>query len=201
MDKQYKPLSELKEYESNARDIDQESYGRLKDQLSLKGQFAPLLVMPDGTVLSGNMRLKAMRELGIEQAWIVTVDFIQKEDGLFRAVFESVEQVEPYATKEDGMLSWSLAHNADYGHYDFDKFANIKDNFGLDWNTFAVNFDTPNTIQELINNIAPENPGEQKYKYSVLVEVDSEERQKALYYELSNQSYNAKIKTTLSKKK
>lgn len=38
-----------------------------------KEQYKPLLITEDGTVLDGNMRLRAYRELGFKDIWVSVV--------------------------------------------------------------------------------------------------------------------------------
>lgn len=59
-------ISELKNWDKNPRGIKKDDFERLKKQIQKLGQYKPLLITEDGTVLGGNMRLKAYKELGIE---------------------------------------------------------------------------------------------------------------------------------------
>lgn len=155
MDKQLKNINELHEWDKNPRNINEGNFQKLKDQLELKGQYKPLLIMPDGTVLGGNMRLKAMRQIGMEQVWVTIIDFIER-DGLWRAVLDGQEQKETYRTKEDGMMAYSLSDNDRAGYYDADIMANIMPQFNLDWNQYSIDFQTPVSIQQMLENVAPE---------------------------------------------
>src|SRR3990167_5181898 len=72
--KTYAPLSELKPWEKNPRGIKKDDFERLKRQITQLGQYKPLIVTKDGTVLGGNMRIRAYTELGIEEVWVSVVD-------------------------------------------------------------------------------------------------------------------------------
>lgn len=64
-------LSELHEAPNNPRDISDERLADLKYAVEkVPGLLTarPLIVEPDGTVIAGNMRLRAMRELGWTEA-------------------------------------------------------------------------------------------------------------------------------------
>lgn len=63
-------IGDLKGWDKNPRDILPEDLERLKKQIMKLGQYKPLLVTPDGIVIGGNMRLKAYRDLGINQLWV-----------------------------------------------------------------------------------------------------------------------------------
>lgn len=60
----------LKYWDANPRGISSENLEELKESIKKYGQFLPLSVMEDGTVLSGNMRLRAMKEIGVKEVWI-----------------------------------------------------------------------------------------------------------------------------------
>ncbi len=59
--------SELKPYKKNPRIITEDELTELKDQIQESGFHAALTIDADGVVLSGNQRLKALIELGIEE--------------------------------------------------------------------------------------------------------------------------------------
>ena len=69
-------VSELKYWEKNPRDIKPEDYEKLKRQIAdLNGgkPFKPLLINQDNIVLGGNMRLKAFRDMGIDEVEVSIV--------------------------------------------------------------------------------------------------------------------------------
>ena len=57
-------ISELKNWESNPRTISEESYKELKESINDLGNFEPLVINVDGTVLAGNQRLRIHKEQG-----------------------------------------------------------------------------------------------------------------------------------------
>lgn len=90
------PITELKIWEDNPRDIEPDNLQALKERLTLKGQYKPLLINQNNIVLGGNMRLRAMRELD----WKAPVDVIKVE------------------TKDEGEMLWfALVDNEQAGHY------------------------------------------------------------------------------------
>lgn len=68
--KTYAKIADLKPWEKNPRDITQDKYENLKWQIEKHGLLNPLKVEPDGNVLGGNMRIKALTELGIDEIWV-----------------------------------------------------------------------------------------------------------------------------------
>ena len=67
-------ISRLRNWDKNPRGIKKADMDRLKRQLSKHDQFKPVLVTPDGEVLGGNMRLKAMQLLGVKEVWVSVVE-------------------------------------------------------------------------------------------------------------------------------
>jgi len=102
-----KKVSALKVWDKNPKNISKKGFDRLLDEMKL-GQHSTLLVMPDGTVLGGNQRLRAMKELGIEEAKCIEVDLnfyeletIQEQlDKLGLEEEEVVEDDPPEVSKE-----------------------------------------------------------------------------------------------------
>lgn len=68
-----KPITSLIAWDKNPRTIDATGLNRLKAQLKKLGQYKPLLINQDNIVLGGNMRLKAMLEMGVTEVWVTIV--------------------------------------------------------------------------------------------------------------------------------
>ena len=62
-----RPLSSLKEYERNPRKITRKGLANLKESLSRFGIAEPLAIQPDGTIIGGHGRRKALASLKIKQ--------------------------------------------------------------------------------------------------------------------------------------
>jgi DNA modification methylase len=103
MDYQTRPLSSLHTWEKNPRSIDKKDFQRLKDQITQLGIYKPLLITEDGTVLGGNMRLRAYQELGIIDVPVSVVE----------------------ADTEQKRLEYALSDNERAGNYDEEKLAEL----------------------------------------------------------------------------
>ncbi len=71
------PLAELHEWPRNPRRISKPRLEQLKRALEAEPHMLrarPLIALPDGTVVAGNQRLRAARELGWESLPVVVVD-------------------------------------------------------------------------------------------------------------------------------
>jgi site-specific DNA-methyltransferase (adenine-specific) len=96
-------ISELKNWESNPRVISEESYKELKESIGSLGNFEPLVINVDGTVLAGNQRLRVAKEKGDKE---VEVSVPERE-----LTEEEVKKI--------GIIS-----NRHSGEWDMDKLAN-----------------------------------------------------------------------------
>ena len=128
-EKTFKKLSELHEWEQNPRRLSPENFDRLKEQLKKLGQYKPLLITSDGTVIGGNMRLKALRDLGEKTAW--------------------VSLVEPKDEQEK--LEYALSDNDRIGSYDESALASLlKDNPEIDLGTYRIDLGEAMDLNELL---------------------------------------------------
>jgi len=83
MDLQRVKVSELRFYPGNPRRIDKETLERLKWSIQEFGVVEPLVINGKKQVIGGNQRLKALRELGIEEVDCIQVDLpVEKEKAL-----------------------------------------------------------------------------------------------------------------------
>lgn len=117
-------LEKLIPWADNPRDAEQSDLERLRKQLEDKGQYKPLLVAEDGTVLGGNMRLRVMQEMNVDKVWV------------------SVVKAEDAKTK----LEYALSDNDRIGYYVQDKLNElIADAPDIDLDVFKVDlgFTTP----------------------------------------------------------
>lgn len=125
----YAAVDDLSHWEENPRDADESDIDRVKGHLEELGQFKPLLIISDGTVIGGNQRLRAMRELGTESAW---VSLIEPED-------------------EAQLLEYAMADNDRAGHYDERGLGDLLTKYDIDVARFKVDFYKP---QDLAQNMA-----------------------------------------------
>lgn len=66
-------LSDLHVWDKNPRGIKEERFKELKERINRHGQIKPMLVEPDGNTVGGNMRLRAFKELGVNEVWVSVV--------------------------------------------------------------------------------------------------------------------------------
>ncbi len=202
MEVTYRAIGELRPWDSNPRDIKQDDLERLKNQLQLLGQYKPLLVTPEGTVLGGNMRYRALMELGVDRVWVSTVDFRQDtETQLWKAVVNGEEQVNRFTTKEQALMEYALSDNDRAGFYRTDMLGDITGNLDIDWTQYAVDLEPPMTIDEVMKSIAPEPSEDPNMVYQVVVTCASPDDQSSLITEMASTGRQVKAKTMAAKKR
>jgi len=96
-------ISELKNWEDNPRTISKEAYQELKESIDDLGNFEPLVVNVDGTVIAGNQRLRVHIENGDSE---VEVSVPERE------------------LTEEEIKKIGLISNRHSGEWDMDKLAN-----------------------------------------------------------------------------
>jgi len=123
-------LSELHNWDKNPRTITKEGLERLKKQITKLGQYKPLLITEDGTVLGGNMRLKAYQELGVNEVWVSVVD----------------------APTEGKKIEYALSDNDRVGKYEGDQLSDLIGNFPeVEWNDYAVDIKEPQLVSDIMD--------------------------------------------------
>lgn len=126
----YRDISTLHNWEHNPRSMTKDGLERLIKQIKKLGVYKPLLITEDGTVLGGNMRLQALRELGQKQVWVSVVK----------------------ADTEEEKIEYALSDNDRAGKYEADQLANLIGNFpDVEWDTFTVDLSDPMPISTLID--------------------------------------------------
>ena len=69
-------ISQVKLWDKNPRSCTKDDFARLKKQIQKFGVYKPLVVCKENgyyTVIGGNMRLRALQELGHKEVWISLV--------------------------------------------------------------------------------------------------------------------------------
>ena len=165
--KLYWDIDLLHEWDKNPRSISSEDFTRLKDQIKKLGEYKPLIITPTGTVLGGNMRLKAYRELGFKKVWVSIV----------------------HAETEAEKVRYALSDNDSAGTY----IALLSTD---DLNSYKVNMGEPIDLGELLKELEDKSEDDSmKYKsqFQVVVECESESEQQEAYEKLQELGYNCKV--------
>ena len=136
MNKDYRKLTELRNWDKNPRSIKKDKFEELKNRITKRGQIKPLIITPDGEVLGGNMRLRAMQELGIKEAWVSVVT----------------------PTSEADKIEIALTDNEEMGYYEDQALAELiaqyKDE--IDLSKYSVHLGQSQTLEEILKQFSPD---------------------------------------------
>lgn len=131
------PITKLKLWERNPRSIKGDRFNELKARLKRQGQIKPLLVTEDGTVIGGNMRLRAMQDLGWSDVWVSVTD----------------------AKTDKDIFDLALTDNEEFGYYEQEQVAELALELGLspiELKSYALTLGEPTTLDLVVNRFGPE---------------------------------------------
>lgn len=128
-------MDQLKNWEKNPRTITRERYQSLKQRIQDLGIYKNLIVDQEGTVIGGNMRFRALKELGAEEVWVAQVE----------------------CRNDRERLIYALSDNEEMGENDRDKLAELSLPFAdeLILKDFQVNLGKSTPIGELLDKYRP----------------------------------------------
>jgi ParB-like chromosome segregation protein Spo0J len=104
--KEFRTLNELTPWNDNPRTITREDFKRLKRQIQRLGIYKPLLITEDGTILGGNARYQAYKDLGYKEVWVSVVDAPTEAKKLEYALSDN----EQFSSYEEEDLADLLIH-------------------------------------------------------------------------------------------
>jgi len=127
----YARIDWLRLWPKNPRVIDDKNYKKLKKQIEELGIYKPLVITPDGEILGGNQRYKAIKELS-------------QKDERYKWVWVSI--VEAWTDEE--RLKYALSDNFSAGEYTREK---LKEVINAEQSSLFTNYDIEFTQKESIN--------------------------------------------------
>ena len=151
------PITQIKTNPNNPRVIKDNKFKKLVKsirELPEMGMVRPIVVNQDMIVLGGNMRLKAMQEVGLQVIPITIVDW-----------------------DEDKQRQFIIKDNVGYGEWDFDMLANEWDIAELnDWG-----LDLPNNLLKDIDDLGEEINTDSDTNWMINITCTDENQAKELY--------------------
>lgn len=148
-------INKLAPHPDNPRTITEDKLEKLKSSLEEfqdMTEVRPLVVNKQGQVLGGNMRLRAMIELGWKKAPVIEVDW-----------------------KEDKQREFMIKDNAGFGNWDYDELANNWDSQELnDWGV-DVWSDADLELDDFFEDDETESKEETKNPFSLLLTFSSKD--------------------------
>lgn len=141
-------VEDLKPWADNPRDVSKESLQRLTEQLKL-GTYKPILIQEDGTVLGGNMRLRAMKQVNMTEVWVSVIGF-REVQGEYESTLNGVPTGKTFKTIRDGIWSYALSDNDRSGFYVVDQIIKQSEGLNIDINQFTIDIKEPTPISDII---------------------------------------------------
>jgi ParB-like chromosome segregation protein Spo0J len=125
-------ISELKGWDRNPRTISEKAYTELINQIKELKPYKPLLINEDGVVLGGNMRLKAFKELGIDE----------------------IECSVVHAPDEPTMVKYALSDNDQKGKTELEQLIDIIGSYpDIDFKDYSVYTKDAQSLNEIIDSM------------------------------------------------
>jgi hypothetical protein len=158
-------ISELRPWTKNPRAIEKADYERLKKRCE-GAQFKPLLVMSDGTVLGGNMRLLAYNDLGKRQIWVSIIEFEHHNDKYCAYINGELDTIDNdprlFDSVEDGMLHYAITDNESFGKYMDQELAELVEPSHLDLKDYKIQLSGLTTLEDLKLSFGPDGSDSQE---------------------------------------
>lgn len=126
-------VDSLQPWDENPRTITDEEYIRLQEHIRRLGVYKPLLINQSGIVLGGNMRLRALKDLGIEEVMCSVVLTDNKHQ----------------------MIEYALSDNEQMGETDKEKLAELVTLNPVKVELFALKTGKLQKLQQVLDNVGP----------------------------------------------
>lgn len=135
-------IAQLQNWDENPRTITDKEFERLKEHIRHLGVYKPLLINQSNVVLGGNMRLRALKELGIDEVMCAVV----LTDNKFQ------------------MIEYALSDNDQMGQTDEQKVAELVTLNPIKSDIFAIASTKLKPIEQVLNKVSPTERPEAKYQ-------------------------------------
>lgn len=138
---EYRKTSELFNWKDNPRAIKQDKFDELIRRIKEYGQIKPLIVTHEGEVLGGNMRLRAFKELGINEVWVSVVS----------------------PKTEAEKIRLALTDNEEMGYYEDQALAELIEKYkeDIDLTKYMVHLTQPETLDEILKKFSIDGYGDE----------------------------------------
>lgn len=169
----YKKLSDLTPYENNPR-LNDGAVDAVAKSIEEFGFKVPIVIDKDGVIVAGHTRLKAAKQLAIDEVPCIIADDLSDEElKAFRLADNKVSE----------LAEWDFDKlDAELADIDFDM-----SDFGFDFNTIDEEndkFDDADTEYHDIND-----------KTIIAIEFDTEQELESAFQKLNDEGYNCQILT------
>lgn len=170
--KTYAKITDLKVWDKNPRNINKDDFERLKRQLLKFGQYKPLIIINDGTVIGGNMRLRGYTALLEEYRNLGIVGLIEKYNKnaktkiLQHEAQKTIDQIEKgiwvsivEPKDEQEKVEYALSDNDRAGYYHVESLTELLSPLeGLDASDYSADFYEPVLVEKVMDDFTHNEP-------------------------------------------
>lgn len=218
-------LDSLIEWDKNPRTIKDEDFFRLKKQVARLGQYKPLFVSQDGTVVGGNMRLRTIRYLNenvlkwterdntpreidrrgqFDEVWVSELAVGEEQfDGVtkYHAILDGKVETELFPSVEQMMIEYGISDNDPAGAYDQQALFTLLQPHQefMPLPDYKLEVKPPIDLKQFTEGFGkkPEEKKGPDYKaqFQVVVECVDEAAQQEVYTRLKDQGLTCKVLT------
>jgi hypothetical protein len=178
-------IKELTPWEKNWRYIKEEDFDRLKAQLIDFGQYKPLLVTKQGTIVGGNMRYKAMLDLNenkftrtlpdgtqreydlrgqFNDVWVTEMDFFYEPVAagqpakVYPVINGKIVNQRAFSDADQIVLEYSMSDNDAAGRTDNEALAMLVNDYQeiLPMDMYKIEVSAPLPLDTLLNDFQPD---------------------------------------------
>ena len=116
------PIEQVKPWDKNPREVQGKDFARLKRQIKKFGVYKPLIVYAENggyIALGGNMRIRALKELGQKEVWVSEVEPKSKQERIEISLSDN-DRVGRYSEQELAELIFPFKDTLDLGDFKVD---------------------------------------------------------------------------------
>jgi hypothetical protein len=135
-------ISQLQNWDENPRSITDKEYERLQEHIRRLGVYKPLLINQSNIVLGGNMRLRVLKDLGIDEVMCAVVLTDNKQQ----------------------MIEYALSDNDQMGSTDTERLAELVTLNPIKTELFAVHTGSLRPLESILNDHSPTGDESQEQK-------------------------------------
>lgn len=128
-----KKLADLIPWDENPRTITTKEFERLQEQIRRLGVYKPLLVNQNNIILGGNMRFRALKDLGIEEVMCAVILTDNKAQ----------------------MIEYALSDNEQMGTTDEEKLAELVTLNPIKTELFSVQTGKLKAVDTILDSVSP----------------------------------------------
>lgn len=126
---EYRNVKDLSEWIDNPRSINKDAFERLKQQITNLGVYKPLIVDQNNVILGGNMRYKALVDLGVEKVSVIVRE----------------------CKTEKERIEIALSDNDRAGYYNETELAELVSLNEVDGELYSIDLTESKTIDQIVN--------------------------------------------------